>query len=56
MRGPHNIIRLIRTGATMERTGAMKVILDAYEAPPLLRFVARTLGFPFMWLGYKGDP
>ncbi|MEX0280395.1 MAG: 2-polyprenylphenol 6-hydroxylase [Arenibacterium sp.] len=56
MRGPHNIIRLVRTGATLERTGAMRVILDAYEAPPILRFVARLLGMPFMWLGYKGDP
>jgi len=56
MRGPHNIIRLIRTGATFERTGAMKVVLDAYDAPPLLRFVARALGKPFQWLGYKGDP
>jgi len=56
MRGPHNIIRLIRTGATLERTGAMNVVLDAFEAPPLLRFVAHALGKPFMWLGYKGDP
>ncbi|GAA6191144.1 2-polyprenylphenol 6-hydroxylase [Phaeobacter sp. NW0010-22] len=56
MRGPHNIIRLIRTGATLERTGAMNVVLDAFEAPPLLRFVAHVLGKPFQWLGYKGDP
>ena len=56
MRGPHNIIRLIRTGATLERTGAMNVVLDAYDAPPTLRFVARLLGIPFMWLGYRGDP
>ncbi|GHF61687.1 2-polyprenylphenol 6-hydroxylase [Seohaeicola zhoushanensis] len=56
MRGPHNIIRLIRTGATFERTGAMDVILDAYDAPPMLRLVARLLGKPFMWLGYRGDP
>ena len=35
MRGPHNIIRLIRTGATLERTGAMKVVLDAFDAGPL---------------------
>ncbi len=56
MRGPHNIIRLIRTGATLERTGAMNVVLDAFEAPPLLRFVAHALGKPFQWLGYKGDP
>lgn len=56
MRGPHNIIRLIRTGATLERTGAMNVVLDAYDAPPALRFVAHALGKPFQWLGYKGDP
>ena len=56
MRGPHNIWRLIRTGATLERTGAMNVVLDAFEAPPVLRIVAHTLGKPFMWLGYKGDP
>ncbi|ATG45362.1 putative ubiquinone biosynthesis protein UbiB [Phaeobacter piscinae] len=56
MRGPHNIIRLIRTGATFERTGAMNVVLDAFEAPKPLRILARTLGWPFKWLGYKGDP
>ncbi len=56
MRGPHNIWRLIRTGATLERTGAMGVVLDAFEAPKPLRFVARALGLPFKWLGYKGDP
>ncbi|UWQ91243.1 2-polyprenylphenol 6-hydroxylase [Aliisedimentitalea scapharcae] len=56
MRGPHNIIRLIRTGATLERTGAMNVVLDAFEAPAPLRFVAHALGWPFKWLGYKGDP
>jgi ubiquinone biosynthesis protein len=56
MRGPHNIWRLIRTGATLERTGAMGVVLDAFEAPRSVRFMARLLGFPFQWLGYKGDP
>lgn len=56
MRGPHNIFRLIVTGATLERTGAMKVVLDAFEAPRSLRIVARALGWPFKWLGYKGDP
>ena len=55
MRGPHNIIRLIRTGATFERTGAMKVVLDALDAGPLLRITLRTLVWPFQWLGYKGD-
>ncbi|MDX2482530.1 MAG: 2-polyprenylphenol 6-hydroxylase [Pseudodonghicola sp.] len=56
MRGPHNIWRLIRTGATLERTGAMGVVLDAFEAPRALRILAHGLGKPFMWLGYKGDP
>ncbi|MDM7931840.1 2-polyprenylphenol 6-hydroxylase [Tabrizicola sp.] len=56
MRGPHNIIRLIRTGATLERTGAMDVVLEAFRAPARLRFAARMLGWPFKWLGLKGDP
>ncbi len=55
MRGPHNIWRLIRTGATLERTGAMTLVLDAFQAPPSLRFAARALGLPFKWLGYEGD-
>ncbi|MCA0044253.1 2-polyprenylphenol 6-hydroxylase [Celeribacter litoreus] len=56
MRGPHNIWRLIRTGATMERTGAMKQAMDAMDAPRALRILARTVMWPFQWLGYKGDP
>ncbi|MFV2001872.1 MAG: 2-polyprenylphenol 6-hydroxylase, partial [Paracoccaceae bacterium] len=56
MRGPHNIWRLIRTGATMERTGAMRFSLDALDAPVSLRIAARVLGWPFKFLGYKGDP
>ena len=56
MRGPHNIWRLVRTGATFERTGAMQVVLDAFEAPKSLRVAARILGWPFKWLGLKGDP
>ena len=44
MRGPHNIWRLIRTGATLERTGAMGVVLDAFDAPAHLRLTARILG------------
>jgi len=55
MRGPHNIWRLIRTGATMERTGAMRVVLEALDAPLPLRIAARILGWPFQWVGYKGD-
>ncbi|WP_299936282.1 2-polyprenylphenol 6-hydroxylase [uncultured Pelagimonas sp.] len=56
MRGPHNIWRLIRTGATFERTGAMGVILDAFDTPAPLRVAARVLAWPFKWLGEKGDP
>ena len=55
MRGPHNLWRLIRTGATCERTGAMAVALEAMQVTPRLRFVARMLGWPFKWLGLKGD-
>ena len=56
MRGPHNIWRLIRTGATFERTGAMKIALEALDAPRPIRIAARVLGWPFKWLGLKGDP
>jgi ubiquinone biosynthesis protein len=56
MRGPHNIWRLVRTGATLERTGAMRVVLEAFDAPAPLRLVARVMGWPFKWLGYRGDP
>ncbi len=55
MRGPHNIWRVIRTGATFERTGAMRVALEAMNAPRSLRIAARVLGLPFAWLGLKGD-
>jgi ubiquinone biosynthesis protein len=40
----------------LERTGAIGVVLEAFQAPPRLRFVARVLGWPFKWLGLKGDP
>lgn len=56
MRGPHNLLRLIRTGATFERTGAMDVVLEGFGAPMSLRILARTLAWPFKWLGLKGDP
>ncbi|QJF53035.1 2-polyprenylphenol 6-hydroxylase [Roseobacter ponti] len=55
MRGPHNIWRLIRTGATFQRTGAMNAVLDAFDTPASVRFVARTLAMPFTFLGYAGD-
>ncbi len=34
----------------------MPVILDAFDAPRGLRILARTLVWPFQWLGKKGDP
>ena len=55
MRGPHNIWRLVRTGATFERTGAMRQALEMMDAPPRVRFAARILGAPFRWLGHRGD-
>ncbi len=55
MKGPHNIWRLVRTGATFERTGAMGVVLEALNTPRHLRLAARLLGWPFKWLGLKGD-
>ncbi|MCF6304233.1 MAG: 2-polyprenylphenol 6-hydroxylase [Rhodobacteraceae bacterium] len=56
MRGPHNIWRLIRTGATFERSGAMKIALEAFDAPTSIRVAARVIVWPFRWLGLKGDP
>jgi len=56
MRGPHNLWRLVRTGATFERTGAMAQALEAMQAPPRLRLAARVLGWPFKALGLRGDP
>ena len=55
MRGPHNIWRLIRTGATFERSGAMDAALDAMQAPTSIRIAAKVMGWPFKWLGLKGD-
>ncbi len=55
MRGPHNILRLIRTGATFERSGAMALALHSLEAPTLIRVSARILTWPFKIFGLKGD-
>jgi ubiquinone biosynthesis protein len=55
MRGPHNIWRLIRTGATFVRSRAMHQALEAMDAPPRLRALAYGISWPFAWLGYKGD-
>ncbi len=55
MRGPHNLIRLVRTGATFQRTGAMAVALNALQIHPNLKMLARTLGVPFAIFGLRGD-
>ena len=34
----------------------MRVVLDAFNAPAPLRIAARVLGWPFAWLGLRGDP
>ena len=53
MRGPHNIWRLIQTGATFERSGAMAVAMDALDAPKSIRIPVRFLVWPFKFLGLK---
>ena len=55
MRGPHNFWRLIKTGATFERTGAMSLAMDALSAPKSLKLISKLLVFPFKYLGLKGD-
>ena len=55
MRGPHNIWRLIQTGATFERSGAMNVAMDALDAPKSIRIPVRFLVWPFKFLGLKGE-
>lgn len=56
MRGPHNFFRLIRTGATFERTGAMQLILDAFHVPKYAQVILRGIVWPFRWIGDPGDP
>ena len=55
MRGPHNIWRLVQTGATFERSGAMSVAMDALETPKPIRIPIRFLVWPFQFLGLKGE-
>ena len=55
MRGPHNFWRLIKTGATFERTGAMSLAMDALSAPKSLKLISKLLVFPFKYFGLKGD-
>ena len=56
MRGPHNVFRLLRTGATFERTGAMRIVVDAMVPHRNLKIAIRVFGWPFQWFGLRGDP
>ncbi len=56
MRGPHNIWRLIRTGATLERTGAMGWSWTRSRRRRRCAVALRLLGWPFQWLGYRVIP
>ena len=51
-----NLWRLIRTGATFERTGALDVAMREMGAPRPLRIAAKIVMWPVQWLGEKGDP
>lgn len=55
MRGPHNILRLIRVGATFERTGAIQAALNILNANRNIKAAVRIAGWSFQWLGLKGD-
>ena len=55
MRGPHNIWRLVQTGATFERSGAMSVAMDALETPRSIRIPIRFLIWPIQFMGLKGE-
>ncbi|MEM7422251.1 MAG: 2-polyprenylphenol 6-hydroxylase [Pseudomonadota bacterium] len=48
--------RLLRTGATFERTGAMREILDAFGVGGWSRLAVRALARPFGLFGRSGDP
>jgi ubiquinone biosynthesis protein len=56
VRAPYHLWRLFRTGATFERTGAMRVILDAFELRGWPRFALRALAWPVGMFGRPGDP
>jgi ubiquinone biosynthesis protein len=47
---------LMRTGATFERTGAMRAILDAMGLTGWPRFVLRAMAWPARPFGREGDP
>jgi ubiquinone biosynthesis protein len=56
VRAPYHLWRLFRTGATFERTGAMRVLLDAFELRGWPRFALRAMAWPVGMFGRVGDP
>lgn len=56
LQAPSHLWRLLRTGATFERTGAMAEILDAFQVSGWQRFAVRALARPFGVFGRPGDP
>ena len=56
MRGPHNFFRLVRIAATFQRTGALRITLNAMQTHPNLKLFIRLFGIPFSILGLRGDP
>ncbi|MEM6622704.1 MAG: 2-polyprenylphenol 6-hydroxylase [Pseudomonadota bacterium] len=55
LRAPEHLWTLLRTGATFERTGAMREILDAFGVHGWPRFVIRAVARPFGLVGRRGD-
>jgi len=54
-RAPQHLWRLFRTGATFERTGAMREILDAFDIRGWPRLIIRTIARPVGIFGRRGD-
>ena len=56
MRGPHNIVRLVRAGATLQRTGAMTIVFNSFKGYRFLKLFVRVIfGIPFFMFGLRGD-
>ncbi|MEM7190068.1 MAG: 2-polyprenylphenol 6-hydroxylase [Pseudomonadota bacterium] len=53
---PSHLWRLFRTGATLERTGAMAEILDAFDIRGWRRLTVRAFAWPVGLFGRAGDP
>ncbi|MEM9140392.1 MAG: AarF/UbiB family protein, partial [Pseudomonadota bacterium] len=53
---PNHLWRLLRTGATFERTGAMGELLDALDVRGWPRLVIRAVAVPVGFFGRTGDP